>query len=416
LKVIVQKYGGSSVATVEMLKKVARRVVETKQRGYSVVVVVSAMGDSTDDLVKLARQLAANPSRRELDVLLATGEMVSMSMLAIALQASGERAVSLNGAQCGIFTNDVHSNARILEVRPARMRKHLENGEIVVVAGFQGFTSTGDLTTLGRGGSDTTAVALAAALNAEQCEIYTDVAGVFTADPRVVPQARYLGELGAAEMLELAWTGAKVLKAEAVEFASTNGVPIVVRSTFENGHDTWVHPHPDPSRTFYPRRAEVAGVSGRKDVIRITLTPAEFANACGEALFDLISRFDLILGAAGCAGEPVDILISDLEIPDPTAFTLDLRDRFGHRIAITDQLGIVSIVGFGLGSRPAAFLSASRLLRQAQIPITKSFTTRASLCFVVPASRVDEGVLLMHESFIQRSQPASRFSAQASDG
>jgi aspartate kinase len=412
-KVIVQKFGGSSVATVEMLKRVVRRVVEAKRRGYSVVVVVSAMGDSTDDLVKLARQLSADPPRRELDALLATGEMVSMSLLAIAIQDSGERAVSLNGFQCGIFTNDVHSNARILEVRPTRVRAHMKNGEIVVVAGFQGGTDTGDLTTLGRGGSDTTAVALAAALNAERCEIYTDVAGVFTADPRVVPQARYLDELGAAEMQELAWTGAKVLKAEAVEFARTNGVPIVVRSTFENGHDTLVHPHPSPAETFRPRRAEVAGVSGRKDVIRIRLNPTEFADVCGELLFDLIAKFDLILGSTGCSSEPVDILISDLEIPDPEAFTMDLRDRFGHCVAITDQLGIVSIVGFGLGSRPAAFLNASRLLRQAQIPIIKSFTTRESLCFVVPAARVDEGVLLMHEVFIQRAQPASRFSAGA---
>jgi aspartate kinase len=399
-KVIVQKYGGSSVATIEMLKWVARRVVETKQLGYSVVVVVSAMGDSTDDLVKLARQLSANPSMRELDALLATGEMVSMSLLAIAIQNAGERAVSLNGFQCGIFTNDVHSNARILEVRATRAHTHLENGEIVVVAGFQGVTKTGDLTTLGRGGSDTTAVALAAALKAEHCEIYTDVAGVFTADPRVVPQARFLDELGAAEMQELARTGAKVLKAEAVELASANGVSIVVRSTFENGHDTWVHPHPESAETFRPRRAEIVGVSGRKDVIRIRLSPAEFENACGELIFGLIAKFNLILGAAGSFSEPIDILISNLEIPDPKAFILDLRDKFGHRISITDQLGVVSIVGFGLGSRPAVFLDASRLLRRAQTPIIKSFTTRESLCFVIPADRVDESVLLMHESFI----------------
>ena len=410
-KVIVQKYGGSSVATIGTLKRVARKVVETKRRGNSIVVVVSAMGDSTDDLVKLARQLSANPSRRELDALLATGEMASMSLLSIAIQESGEKAVSLNGAQCGIFTNDVHSNARILEVRPARVRKHLENGEIVVVAGFQGFTSAGDLTTLGRGGSDTTAVALAAALNADQCEIYTDVAGVFTADPRVVPQARYLDELGAAEMQELAWTGAKVLKAEAVEFASANGVPIVVRSTFENGHDTWIHPHTDSAETFRPRRAEVVGVSGRKDVIRIMLSPAEFANAHGERIFDLIAKYDLILGSAGSYSEHVDLLISDLEVPDPTAFITDLRDRFGQCISVTDQLGIVSIVGFGLGSRPAAFMKASRLLGQAHIPVAKSFTTRESLCFVVPASRVDESVLLMHEAFIQRARPEGMFRA-----
>lgn len=406
MKIIVQKYGGSSLATTEALKKVARRVVETKRRGYAVVVVVSAMGRTTDDLVQSARQVSAKPARRELDALLATGEMVSMSLLAIAINDGGERALSLNAAQCGIFTNDVHSNARILEVQPARLRKHLENGEIVVVAGFQGATSTGDLTTLGRGGSDTTAVALAAALDAEQCEIYTDVTGVWTADPLIVPQARHLKELGAAEMQEFAWTGAKVLKAEAVEFASTNSVPIVVRSTFEAGQETWVHPAAYAAETFRPRRPEVAGVAGRKDVICISLTATDFGNGCGELIFDLISDFDLILGATGSTSEPADILISDREIANSAAFALDLRKRFGYRVALTDRLGLVSIVGFGLGTRPAYFLSASKVLRQANISVMKSFTTRESLCFVVPANQVDQGVLLMHETFIE-AQPVA---------
>lgn len=407
LKVIVQKYGGSSVVTTEALKKVARLVVETKRSGYAVVVVVSARGGTTDELVQAARQLSAKPSRRELDALLATGEMVSMSLLAIAINDCGERAVSLNAAQCGIFTNDVHSNARILAVQPARLRAHLENGEIVVVAGFQGATSNGDLTTLGRGGSDTTAVALAAALNAEQCEIYTDVNGVWTADPLVVPGALHLKELGAVEMQELAWSGAKVLKAEAVEFASTNSVPIVVRSTFEAGRETWVHPPACAAPTFRPRRGEVAGVAGRKDVIRITLGATDFRNGCAEHIFDLICDFDLILGATGSTSDPVDILISDREIVNSAAFAMDLRERFGQRVALTDQLGLVSIVGFGLGTRPSYFLSASRLLHQANISVMKSFTTRESLCFLVPANQVDEGVLLMHGAFIQ-TQPVSQ--------
>ena len=407
MKVIVQKYGGSSVVTTEAIKRVARLVVETKRRGYAVVVVVSAMGGTTDDLVQVARQLSAKPSRRALDALLATGEMVSMSLLAIAINDCGERAVSLNAAQCGIFTNDVHSNARILEVQPARLRAHLENGEVVVVAGFQGATSNGDLTTLGRGGSDTTAVALAAALSAEQCEIYTDVNGVWTADPLVVPGAHHLRELGAVEMQELAWTGARVLKAEAVEFASTNSVSIVVRSTFQAGRETWVHPPACAAQTFRPRRAEVAGVAGRKDVVRITLSATDFGNGCAELIFDLIRDFDLILGATGSTSEPVDILISDREIVNSAAFASDLRKRFGQRVALTDRLGLVSIVGFGLGTRPAFFLSASRLLRQANIPVMKSFTTRESLCFVVAANQVDEGVLLMHDAFIQ-TQPVSQ--------
>ena len=401
MKIIIQKYGGSSVATIEALKKVATRVVQTKRLGYAVVVVVSAMGRSTDELVQVSRQMSPKPARRELDALLATGEMVSMSLLAMAINDCGERAVSLNAAQCGIFTNDVHSNARITEVDPMRMHEHLQNGEIVVVAGFQGTTSNGDLTTLGRGGSDTTAVALAAALNAEQCEIYTDVTGVWTADPLTVPQARHLKELGTAEMQEFAWTGAKVLKAEAVEFAGTNNVPIVVRSTFEAGQETWVYPPACAPQTFRPRRPEVAGVAGRKDVIRIGLSSTDFGNGYGELIFDLISDFDLILGATGSASEAVDILISNREIPNAAAFALDLRTRFGHRVALTDRLGLISIVGFGLGTRPTFFLSASKLLSQANISVMKSFTTRESLCFVVPANQVDEGVRLMHDAFIQ---------------
>jgi aspartate kinase len=415
LKIIVQKYGGSSVATIEKLKNVARRVVETKRQGHAVVVVVSAMGNATDDLVELARQLSGDPSRRELDALLATGEMVSTALLAIAIQESGEKAVALNGMQCGIVTNNVHSNARILEVRSARLREHLGQGNVVVVAGFQGFTSEGDLTTLGRGGSDTTAVTLAAALSAEQCEIYTDVAGVFTADPRLVPGARYLKELGATETQELAWTGAKVLKAEAVEFASTNGVRMVVRSTFEGGQDTWVHPYPESSQSFRPRRAAVAGVSGRKDIIRINFIPAELADG-GEAIFALIAKYDLISGAASSFGEPADVLISNLEIPDPAEFARELRSRFGDRIAVSEQLGVVSLVGFGLGSRPGAFCAAFRLLGQAHIPVLKSFTTRESLCFVVDVSRVDEAVLLMHEAFIETASPESIFASARENG
>lgn len=410
MKIIVQKYGGSSVATIEKLKDVARRVVETKRGGSAVVVVVSAMGDSTDELVDLARQFSTQPPGRELDVLLATGEMVSTSLLAMAIQEFGESAVALNGVQCGILTNDVHSNARILEVYPHRIQKHLERGEIVVAAGFQGFTSHGDLTTLGRGGSDTTAVALTAALNAEQCEIYTDVAGVFTADPRVVPRARGLQELDAAEMQELAWTGAKVLKAEAVEFASTNGVPLVVRSTFSDAHDTWVHPH-DNSQAFRPRRAGIAGVSGRTDVIRITCDAAEINRATRDAVFDLIARYDLIYGATGSFEDSNDILISNLEMPNPAAFVQRVRSRFGDSITVTDQLGMVSLVGFGLGSRAASFLDALTLLRDGDIKVIKSFTTRESLCFVVPGSMVTRGVMLMHETFIEGIRPQTIVSA-----
>jgi aspartate kinase len=403
MSLIVQKYGGSSVATVERLRNVARKVLETRKKGHDVVVVVSAMGDSTDDLVAMARNLSTDPSRRELDVLLSTGEIVSTALLSIALQQLGQDAVSLTGAQCGIITNDVYSNARILEIRPQRIKKDLARGAIVVAAGFQGVNSRGETTTLGRGGSDTTAVALAAALEAEACEIYTDVAGVFTTDPRVVPQARYLDELSAREMLELAWTGAKVLKAEAVEFASSNNVPLVVRSTFEDGHDTKMVLQSDDENAFRPRRPEVAGVSGRADVLRIHFLDNGFTGHGHEAIFDLISKYDLIFGAAGFPEEAVDIFISSLDIPDPDAFVREFHEKYAGVARVTDGLGAVSLVGFGLGSRPAALLDACRVLEKEEIPVIKSFSARESFSFVMPASFVERCVRAMHRAFIETS-------------
>lgn len=406
MKLIVQKFGGSSVATIEKIRNVARRIVDTKRSGNHVLAVVSAMGDSTDELLELARQLSSDPSRRELDVLLSTGETVSMALLSIAIRELGEEAVSLSGVQCGILTNSVYSNARIVEIRPQRIQRELERGAIVVVAGFQGIAENGEVTTLGRGGSDTTAVALAAALNAHACEIYTDVTGVFTADPRVVPQARYLEELRASEMQELAWTGAKVLKAEAVEFASTNNVPVVVRSTFEDGHSTWVHPQQSNAPAFKPKRPDIAGVSGRTDVLRITFSESDVSRDSYDQIFAFVAEYDLIFGAAGSIDQAAELFISNLEMPEPQAFVREFRARFGHCAKITDNLGAVSLVGFGLGSRPASLLSALNILRGANIPITRSFSTRESFSFVIPAHLVNETVQLMHCAFIETTQSA----------
>jgi aspartate kinase len=277
----------------------------------------------------------------------------------------------------------------------------------VVVAGFQGITEIGEITTLGRGGSDTTAVALAAALSAHTCEIYTDVTGVFTADPRVVPQARYLEELGASEMQELAWTGAKVLKAEAVEFASTNDVPVVVRSTFEDGYSTWVHPRQGNGPAFRPKRPDIAGVSGRADVLRITFAEANISRESHEQLFAFIAEYDLIFGAAGNIDQAAEIFISNLEMPEPQAFVREFRTHFGHCAKITDGLGAVSLVGFGLGSRPASLLTALNVLRQANIPVTRSFSTRESFSFVIPDRLVNEAVQLMHCAFIETTESAN---------
>jgi len=263
--VVVQKYGGSSVANVERIQAVADRVARTRASGRDVVVVVSAMGDTTDELLALARRISANPSRRELDMLLTAGERIAMALLALALNDRGVPAVSFTGSQSGIITNDAHTNARIVEVRPFRVEDELARGKVVIVAGYQGVSYKREVTTLGRGGSDTTAVALAAALGAEACEIYSDVAGVFTADPRVVPSARRLSEISYEEMQEMAEAGARVLSAQAVEFAKERGIAIYARATAGSGEETVV-------RRFPPRApGRVVGVATEAGLVLLTL-------------------------------------------------------------------------------------------------------------------------------------------------
>jgi aspartate kinase len=341
-----------------------------------------------------------------LDVLLATGETVSTALLSMAIQNLGEQAISLSAAQCGIITNDVHSNARILEVRCQRIKKELDRGAIVVAPGFLGMTDRQEVTTLGRGGSDTTAVALAAALAAEDCETYTDVDGVYSADPRLVPGAVKLEEVGAREMQELAWHGAQVLKAEAVEFANTNGISVVVRSTFNNDPGTLVRA--DDGEVYRPRRAEVAGVSGRKDLVRITVAGTKPDEPQGREIFAAVSKYDLIFGNAGCDGEPIELFISTNEIPDPEAFTRELELRFNGATKTTKDLGAVSLVGFGLGSRPAALSEALAAMGRIGAPVIKSFTGRESLSFVIPRAEVDSCVKRMHHLFVESHWQSSQ--------
>src|SRR5687768_11710865 len=268
MSVIVQKYGGSSVADVQKLKAVAARVMRTRAQGHDVVVVVSAMGDTTDELLTLARQVSANPDRRELDMLLSAGERISMALLSMAIRELGGDAISFTGSQSGIITNDRHVDARIIEVRPFRVQDELARGKIVVIAGFQGVSYKKEVTTLGRGGSDTTAVAMAAALEAEYCEICSDVDGVYSADPRVVPQARRIGVLSYEETQEMAEAGAKVLNAQAVEFAKERGIAIYARAT--KGALPGIDPSVDGTvvRRNPPRLpGSVVGVASERDVI-----------------------------------------------------------------------------------------------------------------------------------------------------
>jgi aspartate kinase len=286
---VVQKYGGSSVADVSRIGKVADRVAATRKAGKDLVVVVSAMGDTTDELLALAHQVTPEPSRRELDMLLSAGERISMALLSMALQARGVAAVSFTGSQSGIITSDAHANARIVEVRPFRVQDELARNKVVIVAGYQGVSYRKEVTTLGRGGSDTTAVALAAALDAEACEIYSDVEGVYSADPRVVPAARRLSEVSYEEMQELAQAGAKVLNAQAVEFAKERGIALYARSSFGGPGETVV-------RRFPPRApGRVAGVASETGLVLVETAPGKGAT---HSLEDLLTCLD-DRGAAG---------------------------------------------------------------------------------------------------------------------
>jgi len=332
---VVQKYGGSSVADVEKLRKVAAKIAATRKGGSDVCVVVSAMGDTTDELLGLAKKISPDPPRRELDMLLTAGERISMALLAMALHEAGVEAISFTGSQSGILTTDAHATARILEIRPVRVLEELRAGKVVIVAGFQGVSARKEVTTLGRGGSDTTAVALAAALGAD-CEIYSDVAGVFTADPRVVPEARRIDELSYEEMQALAAAGAKVLNAGAVEFAREKGIAIRARSTFGGPEETVVRAGRGLDR--------IAGVALEKE-LALVVAPPEGA-ALARALL-------------AQAGAPV----TEAEAPDGVALAVALENVHGWpglatslRFAIPgveihdEGIAAVTVVGTGVGA------------------------------------------------------------------
>lgn len=405
-RLVVQKYGGTSVATTEKIRIIARRLAEARKRGDSLVVVVSAMDQGTDQLMSLARESSPDPDRRELDLLLSTGEQVTMSLLAMAVRAQGAEAISLTGAQCGIVTNGAHGNARILRVDPRRLRHELDRGAVVIVAGFQGMAENGEVTTLGRGGSDTTAAALAAALDADACQIYTDVDSVYSADPRQVEAARAIPTLEAETMQELAWHGARVLKAEAVEFARTNGVDLEVRHAFGDGGGTLVSSTRDGAvegLPYTPHRPPVAGVAGRKDLVRLTCHRADLADDAIDELFARIADYDLVFARRCTLGGDLDLLLSTQEIPDVAKLCHELEGRFGGAIRIRAALGSASLVGFGLGSRPRAFWDALNVLRRDGLEIQQSFSGRESFRFLLPVESIDTAVRLLHRVFVEAS-------------
>jgi aspartate kinase len=399
--IIVQKYGGSSVADENKIASVALRVVEAKKRGYDVVVVVSAMGKTTDGLLALARRIHQDPPRRELDMLTSVGERISMALLSMAIQKLGFDAISFTGSQSGIITNDRHSDARIIEVRPFRILDELSRGRIVIVAGFQGMSYRREITTLGRGGSDTTAVALAAALDAESCEIYGDVDGVYSADPRVVPEARHIAAIDYAEMQELAESGAKVLNASCVEFAKERQIAIYVRHSEGTGSQTIVRK--DPPRV----PGTVVGIA-HEEAVRVFATDGKDP-ACDEALLDFLDQHtipgkQLTVSRFG-VGNGSAVVVSKEFLTDPAVCQPALETQFGPAVRLISDLGAVSLIGtgitltFGLLRRTLAVLRGIDVLPQGIH--TSSFRISA----LIPAVRVREAVQALHREFIEKAGP-----------
>lgn len=341
MKIKVQKYGGSSVADQRKLKHVARRIVRSQRSGYGVVVVVSAMGDTTGELLQVAQGLSKSPDRRELDMLLSSGERISTALLTLAIHDQGQDAISLTGAQSGIITSNRHFNAEIDRVEPARILGELEQGKVVVVAGFQGASPEGETTTLGRGGSDTTAVALAAALEAERCEIFSDVDGVFTADPRIVEEARPLEVIDYEEMLELARHGASVLKTDAVQYARDLGVPLRAASTFSDAPGTIVTGLEGDRGS----QLEIRGVACHRELIRVAMDPCEELQ---RAVLEAGGSPEVYLG--GAVDERHEMWVRPESVADAEGLEATLVEEFGSRVEVDTGIGSVSVVAWGLGS------------------------------------------------------------------
>ena len=413
MAIVVQKYGGSSVADVTRIRQVAERIMRTKAAGYDVAVVVSAMGDTTDDLLALARKVSTNPDRRELDMLLSAGERISMALLSLAIRELGGDAISFTGSQSGIITNDRHVDARIIEVRPFRVEDELSRGRVVVIAGYQGVSYRREVTTLGRGGSDTTAVAMAAALGAEWCEICSDVDGVYTADPRVVPAARRVGALTYEETQELAEAGAKVLNAQAVEFAKEKGIAIYARATSS------ALPGRDPSsdgtvvRRHAPRMpGTVAGVASERDILVLQASGdgmrlVELLDECG------VSGKQLHVAAMGAApgagpGDPAGattVVVSRENLHNEDRLRRDLSAAFASGARLVDGLGALSVVGAGINATYACVRRGSACLHKHGVASYGLSTSSFRATWLIQRAELDAAVRLLHAAFIEQNTP-----------
>ena len=404
MSLVVQKYGGSSVGDAEQIKRVAQRIVDARRGGNDVVVIVSAMGDTTDDLLDLAQQVSPLPPPRELDMLLTAGERISMALLAMAIANLGFEARSFTGSQAGVITDSVHGRARIIDVAPGRIREAVDAGYIAIVAGFQGVSQdTKDITTLGRGGSDTTAVALAAALNADACEIYTDVDGVFTADPRKVPNAKKLAQISYEEMLEMAASGAKVLMLRCVEYARRYGVKVHVRSSFTERSGTWVVGVPEEELV---EQAIISGVAHDLSEARVTVVgvpdkPGEAA-AIFRTIADAEINIDMIVqNVSGSTGR-TDISFTLPKTDGPRAMTAleRVKSEIGFEsLLYDDHVGKVSLIGAGMRSHPGVSAKFFEALAAAAVNVQNISTSEIRISVVCQDTDVPAAVRAVHDAF-----------------
>ncbi|WBT08626.1 aspartate kinase [Corynebacterium sp. SCR221107] len=405
MALIVQKYGGSSLESAERIRRVAERIVATKKQGHDVVVVCSAMGDTTDELLDLAAQVNPVPPAREMDMLLTAGERISNALVAMAIESFGAQAQSFTGSQAGVLTTERHGNARIVDVTPGRVREALDEGKICLVAGFQGVNrETKDVTTLGRGGSDTTAVALAAALEADVCEIYSDVDGVYTADPRIVPNAQKLEKLSFEEMLELAAVGSKILVLRSVEYARAFGVPLRVRSSYSNDPGTLVA---GSMEDIPVEEAVLTGVATDKSEAKITVlgipdSPGAAATVF-RALADAEINIDMVLqNISSIEDGRTDITFTCPRTDGPRALELlkVLKEKNDwEKIVYDDQIGKVSLVGAGMKSHPGVTAIFCEALRDKGINIELISTSEIRISVLIRESDLDEAARAIHEAF-----------------
>ncbi|MBK9070449.1 MAG: aspartate kinase [Myxococcales bacterium] len=387
--IVVQKYGGSSVADAEKIKQVARRIAATKAEGKKVVVVVSAMGKTTNQLIEKARQISASPSRRELDMLLTCGERESMALLSMAVAELGLECISFTGSQAGIMTNDRHSGARIVEVRPFRIEDELDRGKVVIVAGFQGVSYKREITTLGRGGSDTSAVALAGALRADYCEICSDVDGVYSADPRVVDAATLLAAISHDEMLELAAQGAKVLHAESVEFARQSGIALYARATNKVGGGTRIDFAPD-------RERQVAGVTGQRALLSVRAS----GGAAVEHCLQILEASSIPLTHLDLEGSELRCWFTIDDVPDWAMVQTRLANVLGDSVAFGEE-GAVTMVGQGIGNSPAIINKARQTAVGGGVPLNAVSVSPLRITLWCDRAHVDDLVRALHAAFCE---------------